>query len=284
VENLLLIATGSLLFGTALFVAGAWRTRSTTRDLLTRLGSENFSLRSANLCGASTEESDGLPTPVRRYLAKVLPSDSAPIRQVTMIHRGTFNLGETTPKWCPFRSRQTVITTGPGFVWEALIHAAPAIIIHVHDAYGAQKGYLTARIWGLLSLVAEPPSPELAQGELLRYLAEAVWYPTALLPEAGVAWTAMDDHHAKATLADGPNIVSAIFEFDDEDLVASITCPDRPRKTARGFVPSPWICTMSHYTLQDRWIVPHSGEVAWVTPEGIQTYWRGIIETMAFEV
>jgi hypothetical protein len=40
-------------------------------------------------------------------------------------------------------------------------------------------------------------TPEIAQGELMRFLAEAAWYPTALLPSQGVQWKAIDDFSAK---------------------------------------------------------------------------------------
>lgn len=39
---------------------------------------------------------------------------------------------------------------------------------------------------------------EVAQGELMRFFAEAAWYPTALLPSQGVRWQAVDDTSARA--------------------------------------------------------------------------------------
>ena len=55
----------------------------------------------------------------------------------------------------------------------------------------------------------------LAEGELMRYLAEAAWYPTALLPSQGARWQALDERSARATLSDGSLTLDLSFEFND---------------------------------------------------------------------
>jgi len=44
-----------------------------------------------------------------------------------------------------------------------------------------------ASLFGLISLANWRGTPEVAQGELMRFLAEAAWDPTALLPSQGGA-------------------------------------------------------------------------------------------------
>ncbi|MCK7496613.1 MAG: hypothetical protein MZW92_41150 [Comamonadaceae bacterium] len=77
----------------------------------------------------------------------------------------------------------------------------PGLAVHVHDAYVAGEGILHPAVMGLISLTdLRGTSPEpggVAQGEFLRYLAEAAWYPTALLPSQGVRWIAVDDNAAR---------------------------------------------------------------------------------------
>jgi len=63
---------------------------------------------------------------------------------------------------------------------------------------------------------------EIARGELMRYVAEMVWYPTALLPSQGLRWDAVDDHSANATLVDGPGSLTLLFKFDDAGLIKSV--------------------------------------------------------------
>jgi hypothetical protein len=42
----------------------------------------------------------------------------------------------------------------------------------------------------------------------MRFLAEAPWYPTTLLPGQGVRWKAIDDSTASATIQDGDTRVT----------------------------------------------------------------------------
>ena len=70
-----------------------------------------------------------------------------------------------------------------------------------------------------MSLANLRGTPEVAQGELMRFLVEAVWYPTALLPSQGVQWEAVDDTSAKATLKDGATTLTLLFRFNENGLI-----------------------------------------------------------------
>ena len=73
------------------------------------------------------------------------------------------------------------MTRRPGFVWNARIAMVPGLHVFVHDAYVGGEGILNPAILGLLSLARPVEASVLAQGEFVRYFAETVWYPTALL-------------------------------------------------------------------------------------------------------
>ncbi|HXH12974.1 MAG TPA: DUF6544 family protein [Alphaproteobacteria bacterium] len=45
--------------------------------------------------------------------------------------------------------------------------------MRVHDAYGAGQGLLQAKLIGLVPLVHQRDTPEMAEGQLMRFLAEA---------------------------------------------------------------------------------------------------------------
>jgi hypothetical protein len=54
----------------------------------------------------------------------------------------------------------------------------------------------------------------------MRYLAEAVWLPTALLPVNGVRWSPIDENRALATLQGDDDVsVSLEFRFENNDVV-----------------------------------------------------------------
>lgn len=69
---------------------------------------------------------------------------------------------------------------------------AVSIAFRVIDLYEQSEGILRARLLGVIPVASIGPNPEMNEGELVRYPAEAVWYPTALLPSQGVEWSTIE--------------------------------------------------------------------------------------------
>lgn len=205
------------------------------------------------------------------------------VSAVSVEHTGTFNMSETGERWKPFTSTQRVITQRPGFDWEGRIEMMPGLTVRVHDAYIAGEGILHATLFGLVSLVDIRGTPEVAQGELMRFFAEAAWYPTALLPCQGVRWEAVDNTSAKATLKDGGITLTMLFRFNEDGLIESVRAEVRGRTVAGAVIPTPWEGRWSHYELRDGMRIPLEGEVAWMLPEGPKPYWRGRITRLDYE-
>lgn len=223
-----------------------------------------------------------LPPPVQRYLRAVLRDGQAPVHGARIGHRGSFNLGGG--RWRPFTSRQRVAVPGPGFVWDARIALVPGLSIRVHDAYLGGEGVLEAALLGLFRVVGLRGGGELAEGELLRYLAEAVWYPTALLPGPHLAWTPVDERSAEATLRDGPVAARLRFTFGADGLVETVHAAARPRLVGGRSAPAPWQGRFWDYAERDGTLVPLQGEVAWIGRDGPEPYWRGRVTALEYEV
>jgi hypothetical protein len=261
--------------------AGQWRWSGKSQALLDRLESSRERAPQATV---DLRELDGLPPPVARHLRQALPEGATLIRAVDVVHRGTFNMGQAGEQWRPFTSRQRVVTRRPGFVWDARISMGPGVAVHVHDAYVDGEGILEPAILGLYSLMQlRDRGGEVARGELMRFFAEAAWYPTALLPSQGVRWEPIDDTHARGTLVDGPLTLPMTFGFGADGLLASMRVEDRGRTVDGTVVPTPWEGRMSNYQRRDGYLVPLDGEVAWLTPQGRLPYWRGTITDITYQ-
>jgi len=155
--------------------------------------------------------------------------------------------------------------------------------VHVHDAYVAGEGILHAAVLGLVSMANQRGTGDLAKGELMRFFAEAVWYPTALLPSQGVLWNAVDDHSARATLKDGDLTLTMLFRFDKDGLIDIVRAEARGPDGGRHNGAVPWQCRFWNYAIRDGMRVPLAGEVAWLLPEGAKTYFRGRITKISYE-
>jgi hypothetical protein len=224
-------------------------------------------------------EFEDLPGPVARYFDHVLPVGEPYARTVEIDHRGEFRLGDADSPWRPFTSTQHYTVAPPGFVWDATIELFPMVPVRVVDAYAGGTGVLEARALGAIPVAEAEPSPELDAGELKRYLAESVWFPTALLPAAGVEWEPRDDQSAVATLEHDDTRVSVTFHFDGSDEIVRVTS-DRPRQVDGSYEPTPWVGRFENYRRRNGRLIPLDGEVGWSLPGGYLGYWRGTVASI----
>lgn len=275
----------SIILGLTVSIAialayGTSRWQFATREMHSKLEAARLP---TGLTIYNSNELNGLPAPVQRYFRAVLKDGQPIVVAVSVEHSGTFNMSETGEQWRPFTSTQRVITHRPGFDWEARIAMMPGLTVRVLDAYIAGEGILHASLFGLVSLVNLRGTPEVADGELMRFFAEAAWYPTALLPSQGVQWEALDDTSAKATLKDGETTLTMLFRFNENGLIESVRAETRGRTIAGTVIPTPWEGRWSNYELRAGMIIPPEGEVAWILPEGPKPYWRGRITRLSYE-
>lgn len=274
------IVVAVLLAGATAIGHGASRWKARTGQLRARLDAARVAIRPATY---DASEIEGLPAPVRRYFQAVLRDGQPIVSAARLAHEGQFNMGETRAKWKRFTSSQLAVMRRPGFDWDARIALAPGVNVLVHDGYVAGEGILHAQMLGLVTVADLRGTPEAAQGELMRFLAEAAWYPTALLPSQGVRWEAIDDTSARATLTDDATTVSLDFRFDAGGLLAGVRAAARPRTVQGKLVATPWQGRFWQYETRGGMRVPTEGEVAWELPEGPCPYWRGRVTDIAYE-
>ncbi|MBX0324618.1 hypothetical protein EGH21_16440 [Halomicroarcula sp. F13] len=224
-----------------------------------------------------------LPDPVRRYFETVLDPGTPYVRTARLTQRGAFRLGDVDSAWHPFDATQTYAVDPPGFVWDATVRLGSVVPVNVVDSYVDGTGSLAAHLLWTVPVAEADPSPKLDAGELQRYLAEAVWFPTALLPESGVEWMPVDDSTARATLTDGDMSASLAFHFDEDSLVDKVVADQRYRAVDDGYEAARWTGRFEDYAERGGMVVPTRGEVAWNLSQGDLPYWRGEITGFEFE-
>jgi hypothetical protein len=250
--------------------------RSTTRALR-RLNPDTAA--SDGAAAFSPDQLTGLPAPVARYFAFALTPGQPVIRHARLRQRGEFLTGGM---WHPFSAVEHFGVLPPGFLWDATIRMAPLIVVRVRDSYLDGEGSMHGRLAAIVPVVRQGGTPEMAAASLQRYLAEAVWFPTALLPSAGVRWTAVDDSTARATLADGGTTASVDFHFGHHGEIVGVAT-ERYRAVDDAQVLTLWVGRFREYDRVHRMQVPREGEVAWALPEGQLPYWRGRMIDFKYE-
>ncbi|RJX20783.1 MAG: hypothetical protein C4575_05505 [Desulforudis sp.] len=274
----ILVALVVFVVGAVIYGASQWRAKND--DFRAKLEAARIPITPATY---DAREIEGLPLPVQRYFGAVL-QDGQPIVAVGRLsQQGQLRMSEAEDSWRPYEATQLVTTRPPGFDWDARVKMAPGVKVFVQDAYAEGTGILHAAVLGLVTVADMRDTPEMAQGELMRFLAEAPWYPTALLPSQGVRWEAIDDSSARATLTDGDVSVSIKFHFDEGGLITTARSESRYRAVDGVLQPTPWQGRFSAYANRAGMRIPLEGEVEWVLPDGPFPYWRGSITDVDYE-
>ncbi len=222
-----------------------------------------------------------VPAPVRRYLERAAPADRPSIRVARIHQTGEFLLSPPDG-WAPFSATQVFTVDPPAMLWDATIRMAPLVNVRVRDSYRAGTGAMHGAVMGVLPVLEEGGSPEMADATLARYLAEAPWFPTRLRPSAALRWEPVDDTTAMATLRDGDADVTLEFRFDTAGI-AGVHAERRFRGADEDPVWAPWTGRFWDYREVDGFRIPTQAEVAWIIDGERRPYWRGAIETALYE-
>ena len=222
-----------------------------------------------------------LPAPVVSYFQHVLGKETRPIRVARLIETGTLRTDINQDRWIPFTATQVIVPQA-GFVWDARVRIAPAVSIRVCDSFVDGAGASRVSLFSV-PIAGDADRPEVNSASLLRYLAEAVWYPTALLPADSLEWTALSDRKALATLTTAGLTVSLEFWFSDTHEVAAIFAPKRWRKSGRDYVQTAWEGHFTDYTERGGMLVPAAAEVGWHISGEWRKVWTGRIVDAIYE-
>jgi hypothetical protein len=278
---------------TALALVGLGRRREAraTERLVDRLRAGSAEVGERGNASEPGADRPDLPEPVERYFDAVLPGDPRRARSVRIEQEGRLRVGGLDSPWKPFAATHRATGRRPGFVWDATVSVLPLTAVRVRDAFVDGEASSRVTLFGVLPLGSAAGSRELDEAALQRYLAEAVWYPTALLPENGVSWEGIDDRTARATLTYGETTASLTFHFAEERLhkegeevalVERVHTERRYRAVGNGFEPTPWTGLWRDYEDRGGVLVPTAGEVVWHLPEGDLHAWRGRVTSVDF--
>jgi hypothetical protein len=164
-------------------------------------------------------------------------------------------------KWQSFSADQYFSVYEPGFIWLAKAKIAPLMNVVVVDSYVKGEGYLTARLFGSLPLASATGS-ELDRGELMRYIAELVWNPAAIVNNPQLQFTMADNNTVSISI--GQTNVNLFF--DDQGDIVRIYAPDRPRTVGKDSAPTAWEGRFFDYTQVGPYRLPKGGEVIDIEP------------------
>ena len=276
------------LLGLAVFVAGLalalWLGSRSQQRALSQLGEPLVRFSSPRgAAQVNLNDLTGLPAPVARYFTRVLQQEQPIIQLARFTQAGTLRTDAKNDRWLKFEASQIVAPPAIGFLWNARVAMAPLLHVRVRDALIAGQGSGQVSFLSAFTVAAAGGNLEMNSGALHRYLAEAAWYPTALLPRAKLRWSAIDDNTALATLTDNGVTVSLEFRFNTAGEVAGFYTPARWGTFDGGYKQVPWEGHFRNYVNRGGILVPSEGEVGWYLAGKWRSVWKGTITEATYE-
>ena len=138
----------------------------------------------------------GLPEPARRYLLHAIKPGTPLASSVALRMKGKLRPKATVP-WTEMKAREIICVT-KGFLWKAKVRRGLSRVSGA-DHYADGQGRVRFWLWGVFPAV-RMEGEDTTKSAIGRLAIEAVWLPSALLPQAGATWEAVDNHSAKVTI------------------------------------------------------------------------------------
>ena len=211
----------------------------------------------------------GLPNIVRQYVERNVPPGALNAPRVRFSERGEMLL--RPGRWSPFLAEQEMDADRVEFAWHATFRAAPLVSLRVRDWYRAGAAGVDLRLWGVP--VVRANGEDVVRGEAMRYLAELVWVPQAFVLNRGLEWREIDESRVEVATRVGRERVAVTLRFDEAGDIVAISA-ERPRRVGKQVVDTPWSGVFANYRELDGVRLPTTGEVSWLLPDGLFTYFR----------
>jgi len=204
---------------------------------------------------------EGLPEPVQRYFKYALRDGQEYIKFVRLKQVGEFRMKENQ-SWMSIKAEQYFTTEDPAFIWRVKFTMAPFIWIDGRDMYYQGKGNMLIKVLSTIT-VADAAGSEMDISSLIRFLAEAPWFPTALIPSDYLEWKEIDSNSARAVIKDKGYTASGIFTFNEKGEIIKFVTNDRYMEADGKYFKEQWAGYYRNYQEIEGMKIPIEGEVEW---------------------
>lgn len=214
-----------------------------------------------------------LPEPVQRYFRTVLREGQPLIASVRLRHTGEFRTG-ANKKWMPILGEEYFTVVKPGMVWKGKTKLFTA-----YDSFLSGKGRLEVFLFSILR-IANGQGYKYSQGEMLRWLGEAAWFPTALLPCENLKWTAIDGDTAKLSYKYHRVSGFYIVSFSETGKITQI----ETKRYRNGKNLETWIGKFSDYERHHDILIPTRLEGIWRLAQGDLSYAKFKLKEIQYNI
>ena len=173
-------------------------------------------------------------------------------------------LGAGQP-WIPLKAQQWYSVQPPGFVWDGTLHIGPIPLVRARDMYRRGEGRMLIKVASFFT-VADAKGKEMDQGEMMRYLSEMIWFPSAFL-EDNISFEAADATSVRVTLTNHGRTATGTLFFDTKGRLIEFV----GRRYAGGDLVT-WSVPITAYGEMEGMNLPVRGKAVRKLAKGDQEY------------
>lgn len=230
----------------------------------------------------SHKELNDQPYLIKNFFSTVIAS-GAEIPQFATIKQEARFKTDVNSDWFSMRAEQYYTTKDPNFLWYSELETSKYFWINAIDSYINNKGNMLIKFNSSIT-IADSWGIELDKSGLLRFISEAVYFPTGLVPSENLIWNVLDSNIAEIKFKDGDISVVAKVFFNPDYTINKIETYDKYRALEDGFLKSLHTVYFSKYALfDDSFLVPTYMEVEWDLPTGSFKYGKFKITEILYE-
>jgi hypothetical protein len=214
------------------------------------------------------EDLAGLPEPVQRYLRYTQIIGKEKVRTARLKQKGYFRTKENQ-KWMLLKAEEYFTVDPPAFLWYGRIRLFPLVSFGALDKFYRDEGSLVVKLFSLIK-VADAKGKECDQAELVRYLNEITWFPSAFLSDY-IHWEPINSDSARATISVAGLTASADLYFNQKGQMTNFAA-ERYMDVNGGAILKKWSTPIKEYAEINGIMVPVKGEGVWKLSSGDFSY------------
>ncbi|PKL88094.1 MAG: hypothetical protein CVV23_11925 [Ignavibacteriae bacterium HGW-Ignavibacteriae-2] len=174
-------------------------------------------------------------------------------------------------KWFSFKLNEFSVSNSPDYLSDAKINMNKLFWTRAIESLTNGSGNILIKLLSSVT-VSDASGKQINQSLLTNYLADAVFYPSALMPSENLSWSFIDSSCAKATLSFGELKVSSKFYFNQYNEVVKVTSEDKFKTSKLGYQLVPHTVLYSNYKWFGNYKVPTKVIKQWKVADSVFTY------------
>jgi hypothetical protein len=222
-----------------------------------------------------------LPTVIQKWLTSSGVLGKPKVSTVYLTQAVQLKLKPSQTKWKKGIAEQYFTIDPPAFHWDIKTEMNPVLPIVGRDKFEEAKGEMLIKLLAIFPVADAKNNKKTNEASLQRYLAEMVWFPSAVLSPY-IKWEAIDDYTAKATMEYKGTIGSGLFHFDQNGLFKKFVC--MRYKDANDTEATQWIVNAIKNEKRNGVVIPVACEAAWLLDDEKWTWLSLEIKEIEYDI